>query len=145
MADLALSSSNASTQTGNNNRSADVENSIEQLTYPAAVAMDELTPVYLNSSGKWAKADASAAGTADVFGLTVKKVAAGEPVTAISKGIVGGFVLTSLAYGASVYLSDTEGKVADAAGTVSVKIGRVVPVYGQVRGNSPAKMVQILR
>lgn len=146
MADIALKSTNASTQSGNNTRTADVEESIEQKTLIAAVDMDELTPVYINTSGKFAKGDASAAGTADVYGLTLRKVKAGEPVTAIAKGTVGGFTFAAgQDYGESVYLSDTEGRVADAAGTVEVKIGIIVPVLGQPRGSSPAKFVRVNR
>lgn len=145
MADIALKSTNASTQTGNNSRTLDVEESIEQMTLPAAVDMDEGTPVYVNSSGKFAKGDASLAGTADVYGLTTRKVKAGEPVTAIAKGVVGGFDFSSQSYGADIFLSDTEGRVGDAAGTVSTKIGEVIPVYGQPRGTNPAKLLRVNR
>lgn len=144
MADIALKSTNASSQSGNNNATADVEESLEQMTLLAAAAMNELTPVYIDSNGKFAAADASAAGTADVYGVTTRKVAAGEPVTAIAKGVVGGLTLTE-AYGESVYLSDTEGRLADAPGTTSVVVGKIIPVLGQTRGTSPAKMLRVTR
>jgi hypothetical protein len=144
MADLALKTTNASTQTGNNNRTLDVEESFEQMTLLAAADMGEGAAVYVDSNGKFALADASGAGTADVYGITVRKVKAGEPVTAIAKGIVGGFVLTSQAYGAAIYLSDTNsGILGDAAGTVSVRVGTVVPAMGQPRGGSFAKLLRI--
>jgi hypothetical protein len=143
MPDLATLSTNASTQTGNNTRTAPVENSIEQFTYPAAIAMDELTPVYIDSNGKFAPGDASVSGTANVIGLTVRKVAAGEAVTAIAQGEVGGLDLSGVAYGADVYLSDTTGKISTAAGTVSKKIGTVVGIFGQTRGTAPAKALRV--
>jgi hypothetical protein len=143
MADIALKSTNASTQTGNNSRSLDVEESIEQMTLPAAVDMDEGTPVYVNSSAKFAKADGSIAGTADAYGITTRKVKAGEPVTAIAKGVVGGFDFSSQAYGADIFVSDTEGRIGDAAGTVSKKVGEVIPAYGQTRGTNPSKLLRV--
>lgn len=142
MALIALKSSNASTQSGNSTRTIDVEESNEQMTLPLAADTDEGTPVYINSTGKFAKADASVVGTSDVYGITVRKAKAGEPVTAIADGVVGGFTFAGN-YGTSIYLSDTEGRLEDAAGTVKVKIGKVIPVYGQTRGTSPAKLLRI--
>lgn len=143
MADIALKSTNASSQTGNTTATADVEESFEQMTLPAAVDMSECSPVYIDANGKFALCDASVAGTAVFYGVTTRKVKAGEAVTAIAKGVVGGYTFTQ-AYGASIYLSDTEGKLADAAGTVSRKVGEVIPVWGQTRGNSPAKLLRVL-
>lgn len=52
---------------------------------------------------------------------------AGNGVTGVLKGTVDGYDLSSLAYGARVFLSDTDGTLADAAGTISQEVGRVVP------------------
>jgi hypothetical protein len=143
MADIALKTTNASSQTGNNSATLDVEESIEQMTLPAAVDMNEGTPVYVNSSAQFAKGDASVSGTTNgLYGITVRKVKAGEPVTAIAKGVVGGFTFTQ-AYGALIYLSDTEGRIGDAAGTVSKVVGMVIPAYGQPRGTSAAKLLRV--
>jgi hypothetical protein len=145
MADISLKSTNASTQTGNNSRSLDVEVSYEQLTYPAAVAMGEGSVVYIDSNGKFALADASAAGAAArPYGITTRKVAAGEAVTAVAKGVLGGFDFASQGYGAEIFLSDTDsGKLADAAGTVSVKVGTVIPKYGVPRGTALPKLLRV--
>lgn len=144
MADIALKSTNASTQSGNSTRTLDVIESIEQRTLPLAADTDEGSPVYIDANGKFAKADASGAATAKVYGVTLRKAKAGEPVTAIAKGTVGGFVLTE-AYGEDVFLSDTEGRLADAAGTVSTKVGEIVPGSGQTRGSAPAKLLRVMR
>jgi hypothetical protein len=147
MPDISLKSSNASTQTGNNTRTADVLESFEQMTLPASVAMNELTPVYVDSNGKFAPSDASIAGTAVFYGLTTRKVGAGETVTAIARGVMGGLDLAAagLAYGASVYISDTDGgRLSTAAGTVARKVGEVVPVFGQTRGTAPAKVIRVI-
>jgi hypothetical protein len=146
MSDIALKSTNASTQTGNTNATADVEQSIEQMTLKAAADMNELTPVYVDANGKFSAADGSAAPTADVYGVTLKKVKAGRPVTAIAKGIVGGLDLSGLAYGASVFLSDTDGgRLSTAAGTVSVTVGKVIPSPVTPRGTAAIKLLRVTR
>ena len=52
---------------------------------------------------------------------------AGNAVTGMKKGLVDGFNLDAQAYGAQIFVSDTDGALGDAAGTVSVAAGRVVP------------------
>lgn len=52
---------------------------------------------------------------------------AGNPVTGLRKGLIDGFDLSSQGYGAQVFVSDTDGTLADAAGTISVAAGRVLP------------------
>lgn len=143
MADIALKASNASSQVGNSTATLDVEQSIEQMTLPIAADYNEGTPVFVNSSGKFQQSDASSSGTAKCYGITVRKAKAGEPVTAIAKGVVGGFTF-SQNYGTDVFLSDTDGRLADAAGTVSKKVGEVIPAYGQPRGTSPAKLLRVM-
>lgn len=79
--------------------------------------------VYINSAGKVAKADGSAAGTAHVRGIVVKRQ--GSTVSVMKRGYLGGFDLSGVAYDAPLYLSDSTGKLADAAGTKSNVVGRV--------------------
>lgn len=97
----------------------------------ASVALTAMTPVYLDSSsGKAAKGDASAAGTAGILGLAAKAVAADGGVTILGDGcIVAGFDLSGLDYGVRVYLSDTAGALCGTAGegTTKVCVGRVIP------------------
>ena len=54
-----------------------------------------------------------------------------------------GFALTALAYDAIVYLSDTDKKLADAAGTVSTIVGRVIPVPATTLGTAYDKVLFI--
>ncbi len=79
--------------------------------------------VYVTSAGKVAKADANAAGKQQARGIVVSKI--GTTVSVMKKGYLGGFDLSGLAYDAQVFLSDTAGSLADAAGTLSVPCGRV--------------------
>ena len=90
----------------------------------AAVAITAGQIVYRDANGKAALADASAAGTAGARGIALRTVAAGEPVTVLTEGECEGFTI-SQAYDAPIFLSDTAGALADAAGTVTVAIGNV--------------------
>lgn len=119
---------------------------ISQDTLPATVATGPGIPCYADSNGKAAKGDASAAGTAGVIGINISPNAtlANQPANLVRRGKMvlfdssGNNILASLAYGALVYLSDTEGRLADAAGTVSVTIGRVLPLWDN---DPPTKML----
>lgn len=145
MADIALLSSTAQTNpSGSSIVTLHVEESIEQFTAPANAALEAGTPVQLNSAGKWVNCDASSAGTAKPFGITVAKVAANEAVTAIKRGKLAGFDFSSQNIGTDIFLSDTDGgKLADAAGTTSVKVGVIVPHHSHKRGGSPKKLLYV--
>ena len=69
-------------------------------------------------------------------------VIAGLPVTAVRRGVLDGFAF-SQAYDAAIYVSDTDGRLGDAAGTVSVTAGRVVPGTGEVLGGAFAKLLLV--
>lgn len=99
----------------------------EVYDYIAAVAITKGQAVYINSDGKAALVDGSAAGTAGYRGVALEAAAAEVAVSVILKGAVYGFTL-SQAYDADIYVSDTAGALADAAGTVSVLVGRVMPL-----------------
>lgn len=94
----------------------------------AGVALNPGEIVYFNSSGKLVKTNAGAAGTAKCAGMVLKKAAAGQAVSILKEGHVGGVTVAGLAYAAKVYASDTAGELADAAGTVSLHVATVVPV-----------------
>ena len=93
------------------------------------------------TTGKATTASAAAAGTAGAIGLNLshKATVTNQPVHLLRRGKValydanGANILDGLAYGAQVYLSNTAGRLADAAGTVSVVVGRVIPLWDQNR------------
>ncbi len=144
MAAITLQTNTASTQSGNTDVRLSIEDSREQHTYVAAVDLPAGTPVYLDSNGKWAKASSAAANAASrVRGITHKKVVAGQAVTAIAQGELAGFDLSGLAYGAPVYLNDTAGVIGDAAGTVSIILGYVIPGPSQARGVAAKKLLLV--
>lgn len=64
---------------------------------------------------------------------TVESDRVGQAITVVRKGILDvGEALAALAIGAKVYLSDTDGLFADAAGTVSTIVGEVIPGWGSL-------------
>jgi len=95
----------------------------------AAVAIDAGEGVYINSSGKAALADASAAGTAVCVGVALESVSAGEAVPVLQVGYVEGMGVSAVAYNTIVKVSDTAGAFDNGAGspTVSCPVGRVMP------------------
>ena len=136
MADLTLLTANK----------LEVVESIEQMTLPTAEVCSPGQAVRLDTStGKWTKSNGSSAGEARIYGLVVGGVAnvAGMPVTAIRQGVIDGYDLSGLAYDAPVYLSDTDGALADAAGTVSVVVGRVIPATSQALGVANDKLLLV--
>jgi hypothetical protein len=105
---------------------------IEQFTGPADETVNpghyaRLAP----ATGKLTKGNAT----------TAAEVGAGEgicitrqvnTITVVKKGILwlGEDALNALQFGATIYLSNTDGTLADTAGTVSKVVGTVVPLYG---------------
>lgn len=83
---------------------------------------------YLASTGKYGLADANASGKQQFRGIFIEAAGANQGTSLLKRGHVGGYDLSGLAYDAPVYLSDTAGALADAAGTMTVPVGRVVPM-----------------
>jgi hypothetical protein len=104
----------------------DVVESIEQMTLPAGEAIVAGAPVRVNTSGQFVNGNGTTTTENDVYGIATTSVASGMPVTAIAKGVLGGFTF-SQAYWAVIYVSDTDGRLGDAAGTASKVAGRVIP------------------
>lgn len=83
--------------------------------------------VYIDSNGRAGIADANTAGKQQFRGIAVK--VQGNAVSVLKKGRLYGYDLSSMAYDAIAYLSDTAGSLADAASiTKTVNCGRVVPL-----------------
>lgn len=117
MADLTTTTANASPLPGSH---------VEGFNAGGSGAL--LDTVYVASDGDVEQADGSVAGTADAIGVVVGIVdgktsfVAGDRVQVLVWGPIAGF--SGMTPGDVLYQSDTAGKVADAAGTVSHKIGR---------------------
>jgi hypothetical protein len=99
------------------------------LSVKAAADVTAGQPGYLNTSGKGDIADANGVSPINRFrGIYLQTVKAGQTVDLLISGYVQGYDLSGLAYDAAVYVSDTVGKLADAAGTTSLMVGRVFPI-----------------
>lgn len=115
---------------------------IDTMTAPASAAITAGDPVQINTSGKWAAANATTAALARRTYIATRTVLAGEALTAVRQGVMDGFNLSGLAYNAPVYLSDT-GTVADAAGTVATILGYVGPGWAQPLGTAADKILML--
>lgn len=120
-----------------------VVESIEQLTLPAAEAIVAGAIVRIDTDGKFTNGNGTSTTENRIYGVATKSVIAGQPVTAIAKGVLDGFTLTSQAYDAILYASDTDGRIGDAAGTASKIIGRVIPGWAQTLGSAADKLIRV--
>lgn len=91
----------------------------------AAEAITKGQPLYQVTTGKFGIADANAANKQQVRGIALQDAGANQAVTMLVKGAAYGWTLTSQAYDTPVFLSDTAGALADAAGTLGVPVGVV--------------------
>lgn len=122
-----------------------VVESREQMTLPAASAILAGDTVSVDSDGKFVKGDADGAGTLGaIYGIATRSVAAGEPVTAIRRGVLTGWTWGSTAYWTAVLASDTAGEITVTASesngaSADVTIGRVIPIWDHLIGGTPEK------
>jgi hypothetical protein len=115
---------------------------VEQHTAPASEAILAGAPVRFDADGKFTNGNGTSVAEANVYGIATKSVAAGEPVTAVRHGVLDGYTFTQ-AYGAAIYVSDTDGRLGDTAGTVSVKAGRVISGWSQSLGVAADKLLHV--
>lgn len=116
----------------------------DQHSAPAAEAITAGAPIRLDTAtGRWTNANGSSAAEARVTHIAVRTVTAGESLTGVRGCLVDGYVLDALDYDAPVYLSNTDGRLSDTAGTTSVIVGRVVPGFAMTLGNAPDKLLDV--
>jgi hypothetical protein len=120
----------------------EVVQSHKQLTCPAAEAIVAGAPVRIDTAGKFTNANGTTTTENRIWGIALRSVAAGEALTALRNGILDGFTF-SQAYDAIIYLSDTDGRLADAAGTVSTIVGRVIPGWATTLGTAADKLLSV--
>lgn len=124
MADIALVTS------GKLNVVSGVANGHEQYTFEANEQINVGQVFRIDpTTGKATKGNATATGEAgpSLYLAIDQARQAGNSVTGICGGLVDGFDLSALTYQAQVFVSNTDGTLADAAGTVSTIAGRVHP------------------
>lgn len=122
----------------------EIVRSQEQLTIPADQAIQAGQLVRHDvTTGKFTLGNGTTATEANIYGVATRKVAAGEPLTAVKRGIIDGLDLVALAFGAKVYASDTDGAMSATAGTVSVQIGRVISGTAVSLGTTYDKLLEV--
>jgi hypothetical protein len=135
MADIALAAAGKMTPVSG------IANGHEQYTFEAAEQINVGQVFRIDATtGKATKANATNATEAGQASLGVYNSGlylaidqarqAGNAVTGVKKGLIDGFELSALGYGAQVYLSNTDGSLADVTGTITTNtplVGRVVP------------------
>lgn len=118
-----------------------VVESVIQLTVPEAETLAVGQPARFDTStGKATKANGTTAAEAAVYGIVSHRSADGV-VTLLRKGVLDGFALDALDFGADVFLSNTDGTLADTAGTVSTVVGHVVPGTATTLGTTYDKLL----
>lgn len=116
--------------------------SIQQMTLPATETIVAGAPVRIHTDGKWTNANGSDTTENDLWGIATRSAIAGEPVTAVRRGILDGFTFAQ-AYNAPIYVSNTDGRLGDAAGTASKLVGRVVPGTATTLGTAYDKLLSV--
>lgn len=94
---------------------------------------------YQLAAGTYGLADANASGKQQFRGVFLEGGAAGAYVPMLVRGVLGGYTVSGLNADAPLYLSDTAGAFADAAGTMTVVCGRVF----MMSDATPTKVVYI--
>jgi hypothetical protein len=98
----------------------------------AGTALVDITigqSVYIDpTTGKLGVCDANVSGHEQFAGIALRTAAAGETFNRLVRGEIYGFTISGLNYAAILYQSDTAGALADAAGTKTVNVGKVVPI-----------------
>jgi len=100
-------------------------------TYIAGATITKGQVVALATDGTVDPADASTGGGylfEQVVGVALSAGGAGQAIDVVRKGEVYGFTVSGMDSGDLVYLSNTAGAAADAAGDVTVILGRISPL-----------------
>lgn len=99
---------------------------IISVTLAEAVTQGQI--LYQLTAGTFGIADANASGKQQARGVALAAGGAGQTISMLRRGECYGFTVSSMNADAIVYLSDTAGALADAAGTMTVNCGRITVV-----------------
>lgn len=125
-------------------------NAIDDCDYLNGTASEDIAagaPVRYVASGadggKIANANATNLAEARVIGLARDTVVAGQTTVVFRRGVVEGFDLSDLDYGATVWLSDTDGRLSTVPGTQRRKLGMVIPRLSGKIGVAPDRLLKL--
>lgn len=122
----------------------EVVESIDQQTKNAGEDIDAGQSIHEDANGNWVRTTAANAAGAAAPYISARKARLGDGLTGIRIGVFDGYDLSGLAFNAPVYLSNTLGELADAAGTVAVVVGRVTSVRATTFGSVPDKILKVV-
>lgn len=138
MANLSLT-----TQATSDNQISVVE-SFEQIDLPATETVVAGAPVRIDSSaGTLRNGNGTTNDEADIYGLAINGATIRMGITALRRGIVDGFDLSALDYWSPIYVSDTDGRIADTPGTLNKAIGWVIPATAVPLGTAYDKLLLV--
>ena len=107
---------------------ADIRPALDQgaeiVDYVCGVTITKGQVVYVVAAGTLALADANDAGLLQAIGIALHNGVAGDSISVMKKGYLYGYTITQ-DRGTHVWLSNTVGKLADAAGGVAQPVGRI--------------------
>lgn len=108
------------------------ENS-ERWTKPAAEAISAGQYIREDSTGQWVLGNATTAGEVGTGkkAIAIADAIVGETLTGVSRGLIdfGDSAFSSQGIDDPIYLDDTDGTLADAAGTVSTIVGVITGIW----------------
>lgn len=108
---------------------------IFKMTSPAGEDIQRGDYVRMNNNGYWVKGNATNAANLGYGGIALTTARNGLEVTVLIQGIIAfGTALSSLNYGDKVYVSNTNGALDTAPGTVERILGVVIPGWDKVAG-----------
>lgn len=116
----------------------------QQLTLHCNVDITALQAIYQLSTGKWALALATGAGTATSVYIATRSAKAGQPLTGSRECIVDGLDVSGMNPSDAIYLSNTAGGWDTAAGTVSLVAGTVIATTGESTGATKNKLAKFV-
>ena len=114
-----------------------------QFTAIAAADITAGSPVCFDGTNDtvW-PSDANDAAKDAVAGIATLTVKTGTAVTCMRRGYMSGWSNLPVP-GKQVFVSDTAGALADAAGTASLPVGIVIPVMGQPLGTAADRVLLV--
>lgn len=112
-----------------------------QHTFVSGEAITAGAPVYMNTTtGRIYNSDANGSGTRQCMGIASETaLTSGVAITVVMQGFMSGWNFGSATFGSAVFVSDTVGAIADAAGTASIYVGELLPVNGTTLGTTADK------
>ncbi len=97
----------------------------EVVSVRLAAAVTAGQALYQNTAGRYDLADANGSGTLQFRGIALQAGAAGDVIRMLKRGACSGFTVSGLNADVPLYVSNTAGALADAAGGTSIIAGIV--------------------